>query len=165
MELNKIIAADFENEMTTTRRFFEAISEDVFDFQPHEKSMSFKTLVNHILPIASWVPGITGASEFDWSTYEWPEALTNKESIVNTFDEYVTAAKAALSAITDEELEEPWTMRNGEKVFFTIPKHAALRNLIISHVIHHRAQLGVYLRLNNLKVPASYVSSADENLI
>jgi len=165
MELNKIITADFEHEMNTTRRFFEAISEDVLDFQPHEKSMNFKTLVNHLLPIASWVPAITGASELNWATYTKPEASTNKKNIIATFDANVAKAKEALNTLTDKDLTEPWTMRNGDKIFFTIPKHAALRNLIINHTIHHRAQLGVYLRLNNLKVPASYVSSADENLI
>jgi len=164
MGLNKIIAADFENEMNTTKRFFESISEDIFDFQPHEKSMKFRELINHLLPVPGWVPGITGASELDWSKAPATEPLTDKASIVKAFEANVAAGKEALSNVTDEELEKPWTMRNGEKVFLTIPKHAALRNFVINHTIHHRAQFGVYLRLNNIKVPASYGGSADESL-
>ena len=164
MGLNKIIAADFENEMNTTRRFFDTISEDVFEFQPHEKSMKFGELINHLLPVPSWVPGIVRASELDWSKAPAVEPLTDKAAIMDRFDTGVAAAKEALSTITDEELNELWTMKNAEKVFFTVPKHVAIRNLIINHTIHHRAQFGVYLRLNNMKVPASYVSSADESL-
>ena len=164
MELKNVYLEEFVDEMNTTRRFLESISEDLFEFTPHDKSKKFGELVNHMLPIASWIPVITTASELDWSKAVPPATETSKADIIKQFDINVAIGKKALEVTNNEQLMEDWTMRNGETIFFSGKKKTALRRYVLNHTIHHRAQLGVYLRLNNLSVPASYVSSADEKL-
>ncbi len=164
MELNNIYLEEFLDEMKTTRRFLEKISEDYFEFSIHDKSKKFGELVNHILPIASWIPVITTNSELDWSKTTPPVTQTTKADIIKQFDVNVAIGKKALEAATNDQLKETWTMRNGDTIFFSGTKQTAIRRYVLNHTIHHRAQLGIYLRLNNLSVPASYVSSVDEKL-
>lgn len=164
MKLNKVLLKEFRDEMNTTRRFLENISEDLFEYEPHEKSKGFGELVNHMLPIPSWISAITKNSELDWSMATPPAALQSKKDILKQFEKNVAMGEQALKATSNGELKEKWTMRNGETVFFSGQKRTAVRRYVFNHMIHHRAQLGVYLRLNNVKVPASYVSSADEKL-
>ena len=165
MKLKDSIKGDFQNEMNTTKRFFESMTDDKFSFKPHEKSMEFGTLVNHLVQIPSWVPAITGMEGFDFATQTPPQKLTSKQEIIAAFETNVANAIDAIDALADENLDDAWTLKNGDTTYIEAPKHAALRNLIISHSVHHRAQLGVYLRLNDQKVPASYVASADESLV
>ena len=164
MELNLILLNEFKDEMNTTRRFLESISEDLFDFSPHEKSKTFGQLVNHMLPISSWVPAVTNNSELDWSKATPPAVVTSKAEILKQFEANVAIGAQALEATSNDQLSEPWTMKNGDTIMFSGSKETAIRRYVLNHTIHHRAQLGVYLRLNDRKVPASYVSSADEKL-
>ena len=164
MDLNLILLEEFKDEMDTTRRFLAAISEDLFDYTPHEKSKNFSQLINHLLPISSWIPVITQNPELDWSKVTPPVALTSKAAILKQFESNVEIGIKALEATNNDQLSESWVMRNGDTVFFSGKKRTAIRRYVLNHTIHHRAQLGVYLRLNNHSVPASYVSSADEKL-
>ncbi len=164
MTLKDIILQEFKDEMETSIRIFEAVTDDIFNFTPHEKSKTVLELVNHMTEIPSWVAGILGATEFDWMKYTSPAKITNATDLVATYKSNVEIAIKAFNAITNEDLNAEWTMKKGDFIFFTLPKYAVLRKLIINHTIHHRAQVGLYLRLNNISVPASYVSSADENL-
>ncbi len=164
MILKDIILQEFKDEMDTTIRVFEAVTDNIFDFTPHEKSKTVAELANHMTEIPSWVAGILGGSELDWMQYTPPVKITNAKDLVATYKNNVSIAIKAFSTISNEDLNAQWTMKKGDFTFFTLPKYAVLRKLIINHTIHHRAQMGLYLRLNNLSVPASYVSSADENL-
>ncbi len=164
MQLSEIILEEFTNEMKTTLRCFEALNNEIFDFKPHEKSKSVRQLADHMSHIPSWVPTMLANSVLDWAAYTPPKEIGDKEELIENYKQYITTASEALSKSDDTLLEEEWTMKNGDFTLFTIPKSMVMRNLIINHTIHHRAQMGVYLRLNNLKVPASYVASADENL-
>lgn len=164
MKLNLILLEEYRDEMKTTRKFLETISEDLFEFSPHEKSKTFGQLINHMLPISSWIPSITENSELDWSKATPPVTLQSKTNILEQFDINVAIGEKALEATNNDQLSESWEMRNGETVFFSGKKKTAIRRYILNHTVHHRAQLGVYLRLNNVAVPASYVSSADEKL-
>ena len=164
MELKNILLNEFKDEMNTTRRFLESISEDHFNYTPHDKSKTFGQLVNHMLPIASWIPAITQNSELDWSQATPPAVLESKADIIKQFEINVSIGEEALKATNNDQLMEPWTMRNGDTVMFSGRKETAVRRYVFNHTIHHRAQLGVYLRLNNISVPASYVASADEKL-
>ena len=164
MKLNHILLDEFKDEMHTTRRFLESISEDLFNFTPHEKSKNFGQLVNHMLPVASWIPAITQHPELDWSKASSPAVLTSKEDILQQFGVNIAIGEKALEATNNDQLAESWTMRNADTVMFVGTKQTAIRRYVFNHIIHHRAQLGIYLRLNNIKVPASYVSSADEKL-
>lgn len=164
--MKESIIANFEQEMNTTRRFFDVITDDFFAYKPHEKSMDAAKLMNHIAQIPAIVPAISGASELDFSQVPPSEPAMTRDALVELFENNVKQARQALSSLPENELTERWTLKNGETTFINeVPKQDVMRNLIISHTIHHRAQLGVYLRMNNLKVPASYVASADESLI
>lgn len=164
MKLNLILLNEYKDEMNTTRRFLEAIPEDLYAFTPHEKSKTFGQLINHVLPISSWVPVVTENAELDWSKATPPEVLNSKEDILRQFEANIAIGAKALEATNNDQLREPWKMRNGDTIMFSGSKETAIRRYILNHTIHHRAQLGVYLRLNNMHVPASYVSSADEKL-
>ncbi len=164
--MKKSITANFEQEMNTTRRFFDVITDEFFAYQPHEKSMDATKLMNHIANIPAIVPAITGGSSLDFSQVPPSEPATTKEAIITLFEANVTQAKNALEQFEEGQFTDLWTLKNGETTYINeAPKQDVMRNLIISHTIHHRAQLGVYLRMNNLKVPASYVASADESLL
>ena len=164
MELNLVLLEEFKDEMDTTKRFLAAISEDLFEFTPHEKSKNFGQLINHLLPISSWIPVITKHPELDWSKATPPVTLKSKAAILKQFEINVEIGIKALEATNNDQLSESWVMRNGDTIFFSGKKKTAIRRYVLNHTIHHRAQLGVYLRLNNRSVPASYVSSADEKL-
>lgn len=164
MKINTILLTEFKNEMKTTRNFFEAISEDLFEFTPHEKSQKLGELVNHMVPISSWIGVITQNAELDWSKVTPPTVLTSKAAILKQFDANVAIGIKALEDTNNDQLIESWTMKNADKIFFSGEKLTAIRRYVLNHIVHHRAQLGLYLRLNNINVPASYVASADEVL-
>jgi len=165
MNLNKSILMEFDKEMGTTLRFLNELSVDFFDFKPHERSMTTQKLANHIAEIPTWVNGTLDMSQFDLATAgHVPSNIDNKEELIAFFNKNVLNARRSIGNSNDEHLRENWTLRDGEKIFFTMPRIAVLRILVMSHIIHHRAQLGLYLRLNNAKVPASYGNSADEKM-
>ena len=164
MELNKVLLKEYKDEMGTTRKFLESIPEDLFEYSPHDKIMSLGELVNHMLPISSWVPAITQNSELDWSKATPPVTLSSKAEILEQFEANVTIGEKALEATNNNELLEDWTMRNADTILFSGKKETAIRRYVFSHTVHHRAQLGLYLRISGSKVPASYVRSADEVL-
>lgn len=164
MKLNTILLNEFKDEMNTTRKFFEAISEGLLEFTPHEKSKKIGELVNHMLPISSWIGAITQNSELDWSKATPPTVLNSKEAILKQFEANVALGEKALKETNNDQLLEDWTMRNAGTILFSGKKETAIRRYVLNHTIHHRAQLGLYLRLNNVKVPGSYVASADESL-
>ena len=164
MKLNFILLNEFKDEMNTTRKFLESISEDLFEFTPHDKSKTFGQLVNHIVPISSWIPAITENTELDWSKATPPIFLKSKEDVLNQFEVNIAIGEKALEATNNDQLMESWEMKNADTILFSGSKGTAIRRYVLNHTIHHRAQLGVYLRLQDVSVPASYVSSADEKL-
>ncbi len=164
MELNQVLVAEFVDEMAVTGNFLNAIPEALYEFTPHEKSKNIIDFLNHIVPISSWVAVIATTSVLDWSTAQAPEKLLTKQDVLKQFKENVAIGKKALESIDNKELLENWTMQHGETIFFSGKKQVAIRRYVLNHTIHHRAQLGMYLRLNNLPVPASYVASADAQL-
>ena len=151
MQLNLILLNEFKDEMNTTRKFLESISEDLFEFSPHEKSKTFGQLVNHMVPISSWIPAVTENSELDWSKATPPDALNAKEDILKQFEINVSIGVKALEETNNDQLSESWKMRNGDVILFSGSKETAIRRYVLNHTIHHRAQLGVYLRLNHVK--------------
>ena len=164
--MKESITANFEQEMNTTRRFFDVITDEFFAYQPHEKSMDATKLLNHLAFIPAFVPAIAGGSSFDFSQVPPSDPATTKEAIINLFETNVAQAKEALAQLPEEQLTDTWSLTNCDTTYIKeVAKQDVMRNLVISHTIHHRAQLGVYLRMNNLKVPASYVASADESLL
>jgi uncharacterized damage-inducible protein DinB len=125
--------------------------------------MTFGRLASHIAEMFAWTPSTMEHAELDFSKMDYkPYELTTTEALVEYLDKNVVEAIAALRSSPDERFMENWTMRNGEQVYFTMPKVAVMRSFVMNHIVHHRGQLSVYLRLNDILVPSIYGPSADE---
>ena len=156
---------ELEMEMPNTRKSLERIPEK-FDWAPHKKSMTVGRLAQHLAELPDWAVKAISLDELDLapagSPPAQPQVATSRDQVLATFDKNLSAAKAALSGTTDEHLMKPWSLKMGGKTILTLPRVAVVRNFVLNHNIHHRAQLGVYLRLNDIPVPSVYGPSADE---
>lgn len=163
------IAQSFLMELTEEAKATKAILARVpFDnpaYKPHEKSMELLKLAVHVAEMNDWIETTIRTEQLDFAVEEYkPFEPKNSEELLQYFDEYLEKAKKILETTTDETLMQNWTMRNGEQVYFTLPKVVVLRSFCFNHLIHHRAQLGVYLRLLNIPLPGSYGPTADETM-
>lgn len=167
MSISKSILPEFDHEMANTRKSLERVPDGKFDWKPHEKSMTLGALSSHVANIPGWTASTFAGDELDVQPegaepYREEEAKTTSE-LLAMFDKNVTSARAALEAATDEAWQGKWSLKMTGKTFFTLPRTQVIRGFILSHLIHHRAQLGVYLRLLDVPVPAIYGPSADES--
>jgi uncharacterized damage-inducible protein DinB len=153
---------EFDRETGTTRRLLERVPFDNPEWQPHAKSMSLLKLATHIANIPGLALSAATSTQLDVATRQPAPPVTSAAELVARFDENVAAARAALVGKTDPELMVPWKMVNGGKEIFTLPRIGALRTLFMNHMIHHRGQLSVYLRLRDVPLPSIYGPSADE---
>ncbi|TMI65385.1 MAG: DinB family protein [Bacteroidetes bacterium] len=152
----------FIEEAATTRKMLSRVPDDKLDYKPHEKSMVMKSLVTHLADLPGWVHFTLTTDELDFQAgYEQPDINNNKQ-LLEYFEKRYNDGLSALIEENEKEMDKPWTLRNGETVYATNPKIDVLR-MSLSQQIHHRAQLGVYLRLLNIPIPGSYGPSADEN--
>jgi uncharacterized damage-inducible protein DinB len=157
------LIAEMEHEAAVTRTCLERIPADKFDWKPHEKSMAFGRLASHVAEMFGWTPSTMDHAELDFSKMDYkPFEPSTTEELVEFLDKNVAEAIATLKSCADDRFMENWTMRNGETVYFTMPKVAVMRSFIMNHIVHHRGQLSVYLRLNDIAVPSIYGPSADE---
>lgn len=166
MSLGEALLPEFDQEMASTRRTLERVPEDKFDWKPHQKSMTLGRLATHLAELPGWAIATVEKESLDLAPpggvgFQPATARTRKE-ILALFDANIDAARTAISRAGDAHLVQPWTLLVAGNRIFTRPRLAVLRNSVLNHSIHHRAQLGVYLRLNNLPVPAIYGPSADE---
>jgi uncharacterized damage-inducible protein DinB len=161
-QLSQALLPEFDQEMQTTRRTLERVPEDKLAWKPHEKSMSLGQLATHLATMGHWADAIAGMESFDVSTAPPTPKLNSRAEILAAFDSSTATAHKAIAATTDSEMVKPWTLRAGDKSIFTLPRVAVFRSFILNHLIHHRGQLSVYLRLNNVPVPSIYGPSADE---
>ncbi len=152
---------EFDHEFSETRRALERVPEEKFDWKPHEKSWSLHDLAAHVSEIPNWMEPTLEVDTLDIDGYE-REVPETKEAILAKFDEGVAAARASLSAASGEQLASMWSMTSGGNVLMEMPKVAVVRSFIMNHNVHHRAQLGVYLRMLGVDVPGHYGPSADE---
>lgn len=157
------LIAEMEQEAKVTRTCLERIPADKFGWKPHEKSMEFGKLAVHIAEMFSWTPATLQHPELDFATMDYkPFEPATTADLVEYLDKTVAEAIDVLRNTSDEQFLETWTLRNGEAVYFTLPKVAVMRSFVMNHIIHHRGQLSVYLRLNDIAVPSIYGPSADE---
>jgi uncharacterized damage-inducible protein DinB len=166
MTLGEALLPEFDQEMANTRRTLERVPEDKFDWKPHQKSMAMGRLATHLAELPGWAIATVEKESLDLAppggpAFQPATAKTRKE-LLAMFDANVDAARTAICRASDAHLAQAWTLLFGGNTIFTRPRLAVLRNSVLNHSIHHRAQLGVYLRLNNLPVPAIYGPSADE---
>jgi uncharacterized damage-inducible protein DinB len=157
------LTEEFEHEARTTRRHLERLPEDKLEWRPHEKSFTSGALASHITELVSWTDAIFNKDEFDFdpATYK-PYLATSLADLIKTFDDNVAKGKQALAGATDDTLKQPWSFKIMGRVRFEKPKAAVFRDFTLSHMIHHRGQFSVYLRLLGVPVPGSYGPSADE---
>jgi uncharacterized damage-inducible protein DinB len=156
---------EFDHEMGTTRRLFERVPAADFGWAPHEKSRTLGELAAHIANMPHWAQIACETSEFDVAAAgdaARPAAPKSVAELLQRFDGNVSAARARLAEQTDASLAAPWTLKQGTYQIFTMPKSAVLRGFVLSHLIHHRGQLTVYLRLRDVPLPAIYGPTADE---
>ncbi len=166
MKISEALLPEFDQEMANTRKTLERVPADKSDWKPHAKSMSLGALSAHIATMPGWTMSAMQSDSFDYAPpgappYQTPTFASNKE-LLEAFDKGVAEARAALVAADDGKFLAPWTLLAGGKTILTMPRAAVVRAFVLNHTIHHRAQLGVYLRLNDLPVPALYGPSADE---
>jgi len=160
------ITSYFENQLKEeaeiTRKMLKIVPDDQYDWKPHPKSMTIRQLATHIAELPGWIPmGInTEVLDFAKSDYK-PTPIDNNGELMKAFEDNQKLALESLSKTDDDYLQNSWTMRNGDQVYMTTTKENVIK-MAISQTIHHRAQLGVFLRLLNIPIPGSYGPSADE---
>lgn len=161
--ISTALIAEMTQEAATTRKVLERIPPEKFDFKPHEKSMGMRQLAVHVAEMFSWTISTVTQSELDFAKFDYkPSEPQDTAELVALLDKNVAEALEALGSISDEKWFEDWSLKNGETTYFTMPKAAVMRSMVLNHIIHHRGQLSVYLRLNDIPVPAMYGPSADE---
>jgi uncharacterized damage-inducible protein DinB len=164
--LVELLLPEFDMEMASTRRVLAAVPEDKFTWKPHEKSMSMVRLAGHVASIPSWLSDTLREGRLEVSPDVPPENVrflpSSTAEMLERFDGWCARAKADLEATNDAALEEEWILTRKGEVMLRMPRRSVIRTWVLSHLIHHRAQLGVYLRLNDIKVPGVYGPSADE---
>jgi uncharacterized damage-inducible protein DinB len=166
MSYAQTLLPEFDQEMANTRKVLERIPDDQLDWRAHPKSNTIGWNANHIAELPGWSLSIFTESGFDFAPlggerYQSPK-LTTRQDILDLFDRNVAEARKHLVELKDESLNDPWTLRGGERVIFTMPRAAVIRSFLMNHIIHHRAILCVYLRLNNIPVPGMYGPTGDE---
>lgn len=166
MSLSEALLPEFDHEMSGTRKTLERVPEDRLAWRPHAKSMTLGGLATHLSNIPSWIAHTIRLDQLDIAPVgapPWREPeKTSRAALLEHFARHRAEGRALLAAATDEHLLGPWTLLGGGKVFFTMPRIASLRSFVMNHMIHHRAQLGVYLRLLDVPVPGLYGPSADD---
>jgi uncharacterized damage-inducible protein DinB len=151
---------ELEAESTASRKCLERIPESLFDWKPHEKSMTMGYLALLVAEIPKWITWMLEKSEIDFATFEHFKPKNTSE-LVSHFDENIQGAKNALQHVSNEELSEPFFLKNKGQILFSSPKKDNIGSSI-NHMVHHRGQLTVYMRLNNIPVPSIYGPSADD---
>ena len=163
MTLGQILMAELKHEAVSTRKMLERIPADKLAWKPHEKSMSLEHLAGHIVNMFSWTNVTLKQDELDFAKSDYkPKSYAEASELVADFDKNIEDAVETLSNISNEEMAQTWTMRNGEKIYFTMPRTAVMRTFVMNHIIHHRGQLSVYLRLLDVPLPSVYGPTADE---
>jgi uncharacterized damage-inducible protein DinB len=167
MKISESILPEFDQEMANTRKVLERVPHDKTDWKPHPKSFSFGGLSAHVANMADWAALTIQNDSFDYAPpgappYETPKFASNA-ALLAAFDKSVAEARSALAAADDGKMLAPWSLMAGGQTVMTMPRVAVVRSFVMNHIIHHRAQLTVYLRLNDIPVPALYGPTADES--
>jgi uncharacterized damage-inducible protein DinB len=162
----ELLLPEFDAEMASTRKVLAAVPEEKFGWRPHAKSFTMERLAGHVAEISSWLTDTIQKGRLDLVAEDQPENTrfvpTSHEQLLEKFDGWVRQSRSDLAATNDAALEETWVMTwNGQEIL-RMPRRQTIRTWVLNHTVHHRAQLGVYLRLNDVKVPGVYGPSADE---
>ena len=162
MPLVDALLPEFDHEMATTRKLLERVPDDRLAWKPHQKSYSLGQLAQHVSTIPMWGSITIEQSELDVVAGGKSPELSSRAELLAAFDKNAAATRAALVGRSDAEFMAPWTLKSGGQTIFTMPKAVVWRSFVLNHLVHHRGQLSVYLRMNDVPLPSMYGPSADE---
>lgn len=162
MPIVDALLPEFDREMTTTRKLLERVPEDKLDWKPHAKSMSLGQLASHLATIPMWGQVTMTQPHFDTAANNQLPPLTTRAELLAAFDRSAADARAAIDGKTDAEFMVHWALKRGTQTIFSSPRALVMRSFVLNHLIHHRGQLSVYLRLQDVPLPSIYGPSADE---
>jgi uncharacterized damage-inducible protein DinB len=166
MKISETLVPEFDHEFANTRKVLERCPEEKYGWKPHPKSFTMADLATHIANMPEWASMAVSQDSFDYAPPGAPpykqEAVKTRKELLEKFDNGIAQCRAAIMGASDEQLLAEWSLLAGGKPVFTMPRVAVLRAMILNHIIHHRAQLGLYLRLLDVPVPGMYGPSADE---
>ena len=165
MSVSELLLVEFDEEMKKTRTTLERVPLDKGDFAPHAKSMPLRKLAPHVAQLAGFGLTILTTPEFDFAQGSFkPLPFESTAQLTSAFDEGAAKVRAALQNTPDEAWKDNWKLSSADKTIFKGSRFLAYREMFMNHLVHHRAQLGVYLRLNEKPVPATYGPSADDKM-
>jgi uncharacterized damage-inducible protein DinB len=162
MPFSETLLPEFDEEIKNTRRLLECVPDGKFDYKPHPKSMTLGRLASHVAEMPSWTAFTLDREVFDLAPDYKPTLAASRAELLRIFDTGAAEAREKIAAATDEEWRKIWTFKYAGQTIMSMPRSAVMRSTIMNHLIHHRAQLGVYLRLNEVQFPGMYGPSADE---
>lgn len=162
MPFSQTLLPEFKEEMKNTRKLLECIPDGKLDTQPHPRSMTLAQLATHVAQVPGWTKYLLDEEVLDLSPELKPLVVASKAELLDIFDRGVFEARGRIAAASDDYWQTTWTFKIGGETVFSMPRAAVMRSTIMNHLIHHRAQLGVYLRLHNVAIPGMYGPSADE---
>ena len=165
MPFSQTLLPEFDEEMKNTRKLLECIPDGKLDTQPHPKSMTLAQLATHVAQVPGWTKYLMDEEVLDLSLDMKPTVAESRAELLNTFDRGVLEARSRIRTASDDYWQTTWTFKVGGETVFSMRRAAVMRSTIMNHLIHHRAQLGLYLRLNNVAIPGMYGPSADEKPI
>jgi uncharacterized damage-inducible protein DinB len=163
MSLSQSLLPEFDQEMAGTRKMIERVPDGKFDWQPHDKSMTLGRLASHVADIPNWTNYVLDREKLVLGPDIKSLKATSQAELLAGFDQRVASARDAIAAASDEDLQKIWTLEMNGQALMSLPRIAVLRGMVMNHMIHHRGQLSVYLRLNQIPVPGLYGPSADEH--
>ena len=164
MTISETLLPEFDQEMANTRTLLECVPEDKFAWKPHAKSMTMGRLASHVAEMANWAVFTIKQDSLELTPDMKPFNAATKKELMDGFGAYSAAAREAIAGASDDHLGKMWSLIYGGKPVLSMPRAAVLRTMVFSHVIHHRGQLTVYLRLNDIAIPGMYGPSADTKM-
>ena len=155
---------EFDHEIENTRKMLALVPDECLDYRPHEKSWTLRELASHVANLPTWTAPTFRMDELDLAQPFEPWIPESRDEILAAFDKAASEARLALESASTDTFLEPWTLKAGDRIHFTMPKGVVFRSFVLNHLIHHRAQLGVYLRMCDIAIPGMYGPSADETM-
>jgi uncharacterized damage-inducible protein DinB len=162
MPFSQTLLPEFDEEMKNTRKILECVPDGKFDYKPHPKSMTLARLATHVAEMPSWASITIDQDVLEMDPAFKPRTAASREELLKLFDESAAAAREKIAGASDEHWAQTWTFKAGGQTIIAMPRSAVMRGMVMNHLIHHRAQLGVYLRLNEVEIPGIYGPSADD---
>jgi uncharacterized damage-inducible protein DinB len=162
MTISQMLLPEFDQEMASTRKILECVPEDKFTWKPHEKSMTLGRLASHVAEMPQWTLATINQESLEVTPGMKPFNAATRDELLTSLDTNTAAAREAISGASDEHLGKVWSLVYGGQTVFSMPRAGVLRGMVMSHMIHHRGQLSVYLRLLEVPIPGMYGPSADQ---